>query len=163
MNVEDRQSLKEILLQNWSHVQNRISSSSSLRWKIRGALAALWWASLVFDLEKEQPMIFVFVAIILILGFLYELELKIEEEKIIYSTRNIEKQLNAIAIGDYELVIKNGFNIGTSVSSTSRRFATKSILSFRRWKFWLPYLVIIIFTIIYGSTRFYILLKTISS
>lgn len=107
----------------------------------------------MFDLEKDKPLVFVLVILVLFLGFLYEIELKEQEEKVIYKSREIEKNLNAIAIGDHELVIKKGFSVGTSVKRASRKFTFKAIFSKERWKFWFPYIFAIIFTIVYAIVR----------
>ena len=153
MNDNEKQTLKDILLANWSHVQSLISNSSSIRWKLRGGLAAAWWASLLYDLEKDKPIIFVLVFLILVMGFFYEIELKESEERLIYKSREIEKLLNAIAIGDYEFPIEKGIKIGTSINKDTRKFTFNAIFSNERWKFYGPYYFIIFFTIVYFAHR----------
>lgn len=151
--ANDNKDLKDILLANWSLIQKLIENSSSLRWKIRGGLFGIWWASILFDLEKNKPQSVGMVFIIVILGFIYEFDLKKSEEKLIYKTREIEKQLNAIAIGDYESLFRDGIKIGTSLPKATSKFTSDSILSKERWKFHAPYFVIALSTLVYIALR----------
>lgn len=145
--------VNDILLQNWEIIQNQISRSSAIRWTVRGGVVAAWWASLLFDLQTKNVEVYILILTIIVSAFIYEVELKLWEEKLIHKSKKIEKSLNAIAHGDFDIIYEFGISISSNVSRELNISAWRSIFHLWRWKFWAPYIILFFFTIAWGMIR----------
>jgi hypothetical protein len=146
MNTEQKQISTDLIKAHWQTLQSLCERSSSIRWKIRGGGAVVWWATLSFAVSNNKFVVLWSLYCLILVIFIYEYGLSIKEHQILKQNKKVEKLLSALVAGDFDAILDHGAKISTLLPKAApndyfRMFKLSKIL------FWGPYLAVLLSTI----------------
>lgn len=136
----------ELLVITWEMYQNLAKGFGDSCWKIR-SVAVGFWATIIGYAYKQKDIIPMYFSIfILAIFFLLEAGMKRLEYKYIKKSLEVENCLNGILVGDELALPSSGISTNIETPSIHDFF---DLLRIKRWMFWIPYLSLVIFSILF--------------
>jgi hypothetical protein len=142
-----------IIIKAWETYQNIAKGFGDNVWKIRTSWIGFWAATIGYGYKNNDKNIIIFSLLIIFMFLILEGGARQLQIKYIQKSISIERTLNDILVGDEDWTLPNN-----GVSTNFRISPIKDsidLFKFRRWGFWLPYLILISFTLVlfcYRST-----------
>jgi len=133
-----------LLVKNWEIVQGIIKTLGERSWKIKAWGVTVWWAVIGYATSSDRLDLVFYLLTFIAIVFVIDGSVRLIEEKFLERTHEIEKALSALAAGDIESL--NISEISTNVQLPTTDLG--SLLTLRRFSFWLPYLSLAILTLI---------------
>ncbi|HDR1495536.1 TPA: hypothetical protein QB431_002100, partial [Pasteurella multocida] len=136
---------KDILIKAWETVQNISQNNDKTAWNIRMWGISIWSALIAFGFQHCNVSIILYDIFIILLVFIFEVNIRIIQYKMIQKSHNIENMLNQVLCGDSLHISEEG--IRTDISKTS--FSDiQIILNCQRFSVWGPYIILFIVNLI---------------
>jgi hypothetical protein len=125
-------------------VQNILGRLTTFSWKLKAGALTLWWAVIAYGtLHQEAALILCVLALVPVV-FVFDLSLRLAEEKFLLKSVEIEKALTAFVRGDKDSISRLG--ISTNIDQELGGFFLL-ILNWKRFRFWLPYVLVFMVTL----------------
>jgi hypothetical protein len=134
-----------IIIKAWETYQNLAKGFGDNVWKIRTSGIGFWAATIGYGYKNDDKNIIIFSLIIILMFLILEGGAKQLQVKYIQKSIAIERTLNDILVGEDEWTLpNNGVSTNFQISPIKD---TLDLFKFRRWGFWLPYLVLVTITL----------------
>lgn len=144
MSKLDAQELN-IILTAWNRYQDLIKGFGDSCWKIKSVAIGFWTTAIAYAYKADDIIISLFSILIIVLFFYLESGMKRLQYKYIEKSVEIENTINNYLADDESSFPQNG--ISTDIETPSFKDFI-DLLKPKRWMFWMPYLILIIISIL---------------
>ncbi|MCY8098847.1 hypothetical protein [Bacillus haynesii] len=141
-----------VLIKAWETYQNLAKGFGENAWKIRVAGFGFWSAIMGYGYKNSDNKVYLFSLIIVVLFLFLEAGMRQLQYKYINKSINIEKSINDFLLDDNVRFPTNGISTNISTPSINDFF---NLFRFKRWLFWLPYIVLLIVTALFINQNIY--------
>ena len=131
----------QVLIKAWETFQNLSKGFGENSWKIRSMGIGFWAAIIAYGYKNENESMYYIALMIVLIFMLLEAGMRVLQQKYIEKSIEMEKSINDYLVGAEIQIPDDG--ISTNVITPSV-IDLLMLLKFKRWMFWLPYLLLII-------------------